>query len=50
MGGRYFYIKDGDDVWLLLWMLIRKDFEFYECRYGFGYIIIIGRRNGIEVE
>ncbi|ADL41748.1 glycosyltransferase 36 [Caldicellulosiruptor obsidiansis OB47] len=50
MGGRYFYVKDGDDFWSPSWMPTRKDLEFYQCRHGLGYTIITGRRNGIEVE
>lgn len=48
-GGRYFYIKDGDDFWTPGWMPVRRELERYECRHGLGYTSITGKRNGISV-
>jgi cellobiose phosphorylase len=48
-GGRYFYIKDGDDFWTPGWMPVKRELERYECRHGMGYTSILGKRNGICV-
>ena len=50
MGGRYFYIKDGDTVWNPGWKPCMTELDFYECRHGMGYTRIIGRKNGVEAE
>ena len=50
MGGRYFYINDGGDVWNPGWSPCKTDLESYECRHGMGYTIIKGKRNGISAE
>ncbi len=50
MGGRYFYINDGGDVWTHSWSPVKSDLSFYECRHGLGYTVITGERNGIKVE
>ncbi len=50
MGGRYFYINDGGDVWTHSWSPVKKDLSFYECRHGLGYTVITGERNGVKVE
>ena len=49
MGGRYFYIKDGDTIWNPGWKPTMTDLDFYECRHGMGYTRITGRKNGVEV-
>ncbi len=50
MGGRYFYINDGGDIWSPGWSPVKKDLDSYECRHGMGYTIISGARNGIKAE
>lgn len=50
MGGRYFYINDGGDVWSHSWAPVKKDLSFYECRHGLGYTVITGERGGVRVE
>lgn len=47
-GGRYFYIKDGDDVWNPGWAPVKARVENYECRHGLGYSVIRSARNGLE--
>ena len=47
-GGRYYYIKDGNDVWNPGWQPVRKDLDSYECRHGMGYTRITGCRNNLE--
>ena len=50
MGGRYFYIKDGDTVWNPGWSPVKTELDSYECRHGMGYTIITGRKNGLKAE
>jgi len=47
-GGRYFYLRDGDDVWCPGWMPVKAELEHYECRHGLGYTRISGERNGLR--
>ena len=48
MGGRYFYIKDGDTIWNPGWSPVKTELDSYECRHGMGYTIITG--NGLKAE
>lgn len=48
-GGRYFYIKDGNDYWTPGWMPVKRELDFYECRHGLGYTSITGERNQLRV-
>ncbi|MDE6726950.1 MAG: glycosyl transferase, partial [Oscillospiraceae bacterium] len=48
MGGRYFYIKDGDTVWNPGWSPVKTELDEYECRHGLGYTIINGKKNGVR--
>ena len=50
MGGRYFYIKDGDTVWNPGWSPVKTELDSYECRHGMGYTIITGKKNGLKAE
>ncbi len=47
-GGRYFYVRDGGDVWSPGWLPVRADLDSYECRHGLGYTSIAGERNGVR--
>src|SRR5512142_2885012 len=49
-GGRYFYVKDGDDYWTPTWAPVKRDLESFECRHGLGYTRITGKRNGVKAE
>ncbi len=49
-GGRYFYVKDGDQVWSPSWQPVKAELDRYECRHGLGYTRIAGERNGVEAE
>lgn len=49
-GGKYFYIKDGNDFWSPGWKPVKADIEDYLCRHGLGYTIISGTRNSISAE
>jgi len=48
-GGRYFYIKDGEDAWTPSFMPMKKKLDAYTCRHGMGYTNITGERGGIRV-
>jgi cellobiose phosphorylase len=49
-GGRYFYVKDGDDYWTPTWAPVKRELEGYECRHGLGYTQITGKRGGVKAE
>ena len=50
MGGRYFYIKDGETVWNPGWSPVKTELDNYTCRHGMGYTIISGEKNGVKAE
>ena len=50
MGGRYFYVRDGDDYWTPSYMPVKSPLEVFECRHGLGYTRITGVRNGLKAE
>ena len=43
-GGRYFYIKDGEQIWSPGWQPVRSPLDFYQCRHGLNYTIISGEK------
>ena len=49
-GGRYFYIKDGDQVWNPGWKPCRTPLDFYECRHGMGYTRVVGEKAGLRAD
>lgn len=50
VGGRYFYLKDGNTVWSPGWSPVKCELDSYCCRHGMGYTIIKGEKNGVSVE
>jgi len=50
LGGRYFYVNDGGEVWNPGWKPVKTKNVAYECRHGLGYTRIVGERDGLEVE
>ena len=50
MGGRYFYIKDGDTIWNPGWSPVKTELDSYECRHGMGYTIITGKKNDLKAQ
>ena len=50
LGGRYYYIKDGDTVWNPGWMPVKTELDSYECRHGLGYSVITSAKNGLQAE
>jgi cellobiose phosphorylase len=49
-GGRYFYVRDGNEFWSPSYMPVKKELDFFECRHGLGYTTITGERGGVRVE
>ena len=48
VGGRYFYINDGGDVWTPdATRRSRRELDSFECRHGLGYTQITGERKGV---
>ena len=50
LGGRYFYVHDGGDVWSPSFMPVRAPLDSFECRHGLGYTTITSRRGGLSAE
>ena len=50
VGGRYFYINDGGDIWSPGWSPVKAELDSYECRHGMGYTTINGKRGDISAE
>lgn len=50
MGGKYFYIKDGDTVWNPGWQPTKTELDSYECRHGMGYSRFTGAKNGVQAQ
>jgi cellobiose phosphorylase len=48
LGGRYYYIKDGDTIWNPGFMPTQTELDSYECRHGLGYSQFKGSLKGIE--
>ncbi|MBQ1368728.1 MAG: glycosyl transferase, partial [Firmicutes bacterium] len=48
LGGRYYYIKDGDTVWNPGWMPVKTELDSYECRHGLGYSVFTSSKNGLQ--
>jgi cellobiose phosphorylase len=46
-GGKYFYIKDGDNTWSPGWKPCKTELDSYECRHGMSYTNIKGEKNGV---
>jgi hypothetical protein len=50
VGGRYLYVRDGDDNWSPSYMPVKRVLDFYECRHGLGYTQITGERGHVRVQ
>jgi cellobiose phosphorylase len=50
VGGRYFYINDGGDIWSPSHAPVGAPLDCYECRHGLGYTRIAGERRGVRAE
>lgn len=50
MGGKYFYINDGECVWSPGWSPVKTELDSYTCRHGMGYTVITGEKNGLKAQ
>ena len=50
IGGRMYYIKDGDTTWSPAYLPAETELDSYECRHGMGYTVFTGSRNGVEAQ
>lgn len=48
IGGKYFYIKDGDTVWNPAWQPVKTELDTYECRHGIGYSRFTSSKSDVE--
>ncbi|NLG04973.1 MAG: glycosyl transferase, partial [Clostridia bacterium] len=46
--GKYFYIKDGKDIWNIGWQPTKTQLDSYECRHGLGYSKFTSSKNGLQ--
>ncbi len=46
--GRYFYIKDGGEIYNIAKYPAKTPLDSYECRHGLGYSKISSSKNGVE--
>ncbi|MGD9812944.1 MAG: glycosyl transferase [Bacilli bacterium] len=49
LGGRYYYIKDGETIWNPGFMPTTTELDRYSCRHGLGYTIFESAKNDINV-
>ena len=50
IGGRMYYIKDGDTTWSPAFLPAKTPLDSYDCRHGMGYTIFTGRKNDVEAK
>ena len=48
VGGRYFYINDGGEVWNPSFAPTKTALDSFECRHGLGYTRITSERKGVR--
>ncbi len=48
INGKYFYVKEGSDVWNPGWKPTQTELDRYECRHGIGYSRFTGEKNKLE--
>lgn len=46
--GRYYFIKDGEEIWTPGWQPVRTPLDSYSCRHGLGYSIFHSTKNDLE--
>ena len=46
--GRYFYIKEGNNVWNPGWQPTKTELDSYECRHGIGYSRFTSSKNNLK--
>ena len=50
LGGRYYYLKEGDLIWNPGFMPTTTKLDKYLCRHGLGYTIFQAEKNQLEAE
>ena len=50
LGGQYFFIKDGENIWAPGWMPMQTKLDKYECAHGLGYTRITSSLCGLKAE
>lgn len=48
IGSRFFYIKEGEDIWSPCYKPVMSKINDYECRHGLGYTKIQGNKNKLS--
>ncbi|MCM1560360.1 MAG: glycosyl transferase [Butyrivibrio sp.] len=46
--GKYFYIREGGDIWNPGWQPAKTELDSYECRHGIGYSRFTSSRNALK--
>ncbi|MBR5906041.1 MAG: glycosyl transferase [Bacteroidales bacterium] len=49
-GGRYYYIREGENIWNPGWKPCKTELDSYECRHGMGYSSFTGVKDGLRAE
>jgi cellobiose phosphorylase len=50
IGGRYYYIKDGDTVWNPGWQPMQTELDSYRCRHGMGYTVFESAKQDVAAK
>ncbi len=48
VNGKYFYIKDGENIWNIGWQPSKTELDSYECRHGLGYSRFASSKDGLK--
>jgi len=48
MGGRFYYIKEGNVVWSPGYLPCKTELDHFRCRHGLGYTIIESSKNDLS--
>jgi len=48
LGGRFYYIKDAEDIWNPGYLPCRNKPDSFRCRHGLGYTVIESAKNGLN--
>lgn len=48
INGKYFYIKEGKNIWNPGWQPTKADLDSYECRHGIGYSRFTSAKNDLK--
>lgn len=46
--GRYYYIKEENDIWTPGWQPVKTSLDEYSCRHGLGYSIFSSAKNNLQ--